>query len=53
MGAEGVVLDVFLAYFSSSVNHQEYQVVGVGALGSLTLLHCFRKCEIKNIGLIQ
>ena len=52
MGAEGVDLAVFLAYFFHG-DHQEYQVVGAGNLGAFPLLHYFRNCDIKNTDLIQ
>ena len=46
MGAEGVALTVFLAYWCSSGDHQ---VDGAGALGDFPLLNYFRNYEIKHI----
>ena len=45
MGAEGVALAVYLAYFPSSrISSSD----GAGDLGDFTILHYFQNCEIKK-----
>ena len=48
MGAEGVALAIFLAYFCSFISSRCGEA---GALGDFLLLPYFRNYDIKNTGL--